>query len=440
MAEIRTRSTDGSDADNGSTWALAKATLTGAAAIDAAGDTIWVSQAHNESTAAAVTIALAGTLDQPVRVICVNDGADPPTAVADTAVVATTGNSNISLTGACYVYGIDFRVASGTNNATFSGSASNAQTYERCKFKLVGTGASGRINFGNTGSNAAHIRLLECEASLANTGQGFAVGASWLDIYGGRMLSGTAVATGLFKFPNGGRPGYLFVDGFDMTDAGAAMNLVTPNSSSQILAKFRSCRLPASWSGSPVNGTLTHGSRVELWNCDSADTNYRLWIETAAGSIRESAAVYVSGWSGSDTAHSHVFTANSSANEALNVLIGPDLFAGNATVGSSVTATVEIVTDGVTLTDAECWLEVMVMSTSGNPLGTWTSDHRASMVATAANQTSSSQGWTTTGLTSPVKQKLSVSFTPQEAGYVIGRVYLAKASTTVYVDPELRLS
>ena len=59
MATIYVRSTDGNNADNGSTWALAKATIAGAAAIDAAGDTVFVSDAHAESTAGAVTLTFA---------------------------------------------------------------------------------------------------------------------------------------------------------------------------------------------------------------------------------------------------------------------------------------------------------------------------------------------------------------------------------------------
>lgn len=37
MADLYVRSTDGSDTDNGTTWALAKAGLSGAAGIDAVG-------------------------------------------------------------------------------------------------------------------------------------------------------------------------------------------------------------------------------------------------------------------------------------------------------------------------------------------------------------------------------------------------------------------
>ncbi len=40
-------------------------------------------------------------------------------------------------------------------------------------------------------------------------------------------------------------------------------------------------------------------------------------------------------------------------------------------------------------------------------------------------------------MSNPRKQKLEVSITPQEAGYVQVQVYLTKSNYTVYVDPDL---
>jgi hypothetical protein len=57
MANLYVRSTDGNNSDNGTTWALAKATVAGVAAIDAAGDTIYLSQDHNETTASSVSLS-----------------------------------------------------------------------------------------------------------------------------------------------------------------------------------------------------------------------------------------------------------------------------------------------------------------------------------------------------------------------------------------------
>jgi hypothetical protein len=115
-------------------------------------------------------------------------------------------------------------------------------------------------------------------------------------------------------------------------------------------------------------------------------------------------------------------------------LISPEIYFYNTTVGSPVTVTVEVITNNVTLTNLDIWLDVMAMNTASSTLGSWTSSASA-LLSSATNLPSSSESWTTTGLTTPVRQKLSVTFTPQVVGDFIAIVRLARASTTVYVDP-----
>jgi hypothetical protein len=104
-----------------------------------------------------------------------------------------------------------------------------------------------------------------------------------------------------------------------------------------------------------------------------------------------------------------------------------------------VTVTVEVVTDNVTLNDQQAWIDVMAMNTTTSTLGTWTPD-ASLLLQSATNQPTSAEAWTTTGLTTPVKQKLAVTFTPQVAGDFIAIVRLARASTTVYVDPAVTVA
>lgn len=220
------------------------------------------------------------------------------------------------------------------------------------------------------------------------------------------------------------------------------MNLVTvggSNRSNQVI--IRDCKLPASWSGSLVTGTIARGERVEMYNCDSGDTNYRLQINDYCGAItQETVIVRTGGASDGTTPLAHRFATTANAAFPHLPLTGPEMVVWNDATGSSKTITVEIVTDNITLTDAECWLEIMYLGTSGVPLGSIAADVKADILGSAANQTSSSETWTTTGLTTPVKQKLSVTFTPQEKGFIHAVVKLAKASTTVYVDPKLTVS
>ena len=442
MANIYANSVDGNNADSGATWALAKADLTGAAAIDAAGDTIWVSDNHAESTAGAVTLNFAGTLASPMRLLCGDDSAEPPTALATTATVTTTAASNLIISAAgLYVYGISW--VSSAMLILCGSTTDSTQTYESCKFSLTATGSSGVLYTASANNNTYCIRLINCTFKFGSATNSPITFRGNVQVRGGSFDGATATPStnGVFALDTDRTAGSAVVDGFDFSVLGSTVNLVrgsSSKSSGKII--FRNCKLPASWSGSLMTATpAAPGQRYEMWNCDSTDTNYRIWIEEYSGSIKQSSAIYKDSFAGG-TKHSYIFASTANAEYPLILLQGPEFFADNATTGSSVTATVEIVTDNVTLKDDECWLEVMYMGTSGVPLGTWITDCKADVLATAANQTTSTESWTTTGLGTPVKQKLSVTFTPQEAGYVIGRVMLAKASTTVYVDPELKLS
>ena len=179
-----------------------------------------------------------------------------------------------------------------------------------------------------------------------------------------------------------------------------------------------------------------------MHNCDSGDTNYRLWAENYKGSIKsETTIVRTSGSSDGTTSLAWKMSTSANAEYPTIVLYSPERAIWNETTGSAKTLTVEIVHDsqgagsGSKFQDDEIWLEVMYLGTSGFPLGTWITDAKADVLATAANQADSSVTWTTTGLATPVKQALSVTFTPQEKGHFIYRIAMAKASKTCYVDP-----
>lgn len=446
MADIYVRSTDGSDADNGSTWALAKATLAGAAGIDAAGDSIWLSQAHAESSAAAQTIPFAGTKASPVRVIAGNDAAAPPTTTA-TASVSTTGASAITISGSAYFYGIAFSAGSGAVNAplTLNNVATNAdalEIFDTCSLASTATGSASWINVGANGaSNSEPSRTV-----WLNTDAKVSGAASSIDVYGdlqwrgGSILSGNGTTGKLFRAGSISRPPSVSVENVSFANLSASCPMVDATRAGKY--RFANCRLPASWTGGLITGTPTANFRAEMYGCDSADTNYRLWVEDYAGTITdETTLVRTGGATDGTTPISWEMVTTANANELVAPLVSPEMAVWNETTAASKTVTVEILHDSATnLTDAEIWLEVSYLGTSGVPLGSTASDHRATPLTTAADQTASTVAWTTTGMTSPNKQKLSVTFTPQEKGLFVGRVFLAKASKTVYVDCEMTVS
>jgi hypothetical protein len=454
MANFFVRSTDGSDSDNGTTWALARATLASASALESAGDVIYVSDAHAESTAGTQTIALAGTGTSPVRVLCGDDAAEPPTSLATTATVATTGTTNIVISGTCYVYGIAFTAGSGggSTNIHFGGSstAGDIQHYKNCDFILGGSGSSGRLELGSSGTGALAIRVLweNCDVKFAGTAQGIGEGGVDLIWQGGTILSGSAAVTSLFRAPvaaSGGRASRVLVQGVDFTNLSTTTNIFDA-ASTLTNGVLRNCRLPASWAGALVTGTLRPSQRFEMYNTDNGDTNYKLRIMDYAGSMdHETTIVRTGGASDGTTALSWKMASTANCNYPCVPLASPEIVKWNDSTGSK-TVTVEIVHDsqgagtGSDFQNDEISLHVQYLGTSGVPLALFASSAKADVLASAADITNSSETWTTTGLTTPVKQVLSVTFTAEEKGFVIAKVLLHKASKTVYVDPEMTIS
>ena len=423
------------------TWADATLTLAKVAAIDAAGDTIYVSQSHAESSASAQTIALAGTAANPVRVICGNDAAEPPTTTATTAAVTTTGNSSITLTGSGYYRGIKFAVGSGATGAgatlTFGGSNSS-MWLDSCAIELNTTSASQRIVVFPTANNGGVVSFNNCTFKFSNTGQGITPGRAFLMIDGCSIEAGSSAITTLFATTDSATQ-QVWVKHSDLSNMASSANLVVSGFSAAVKIDFINCKLPAAWSGGVVAGApASPAFRASMYNCDSGSTNYRLWIETYAGSIKsETTLVKTGGASDGTTPLSWKLTTTANANDYTAPLITDDMAIWIDSTGSSKTITVDILHDSATaLTDAEVWLEIDYLGSSSQPLGTPASDKRATVLTTAVDQNTSSATWTTTGMTNPNTQKLEITFTPQMKGFVYARVYLAKPSYTIYVDPK----
>jgi hypothetical protein len=449
MADLFLRSADGSDSDGGTTWALAKATIAGIEGVDSAGDHIFVADAHAESTASAITIDIAGTPASPSWILCVDDTGDPasPSTLATTGAISTTGASNMTINGSFYCYGIIFTCGS-TSSSTqllFTPSADSVQVYEQCDFILGSTNASARIVFSAVSSIESHVEWRNCDVKFGNISQGINHNGGSFKWIGGSVLSGITPTT-LFTATHSSRPGGLYIEGVDLTNLLFITNIFTASAATHDPVVIRNCKLPSSWNASLVTGTIgAPGNRYEMYNCDSADTNYRLWIEDYAGSIKsETTIVRTGGASDGTTPISWKMASSANAEYPVISLVSTEMVKWLDTTGSK-TVSVEIVHDsqgagtGSDLQNDEIWLEVQYLGTSGFPLGSFISSAKT-MLGTATDYTNSAETWTTAGLTTPVKQILSRTFTTAEKGFVHVKVHLGKASKTVYVDPELTVS
>lgn len=441
MAIIYVRSTDGSDVDPGTTWALAKATLAGAFAIAAAGDTIYVSQVHAETQASGITLTSPGTIASPVRVICGNDGATPPTALATTATISSTGASSAISFGAgfTYYYGITFSVADSTNPGNITVGSTNASRkniFERCVLKINGSNGSSRISFhgASAGNLKQEVWLIDSTFQFGQAAQGLIFNAGDFKWTGSASTTAGTVPTTLLLQPSTTLPARVLIRGVDLSPLGSS-NIINLAQTSNFEALIENCKLGSSFS--LVTGTIGGATYVTCVNNDSGDTNYKFERQSYQGNISHEIIIVRSGGSSNGVtpfSRKMVSSANTKFFDPLESI--PITFYNTST--GSITVEAEIVTDNVTLTDAEAWIEVSYPGTSGFPLYLVSSDRATNILTTPANQTTSTVTWTTTGLTTPVKQVLSVTFTPTKAGPIRARVMLAKASTTMYVD-QLRL-
>jgi hypothetical protein len=427
------------------TWADAAATGSAVDAIDTAGDRWLFDYRHSESTAGAVTLIVAGTPADPSQLLSVTQtGGAGISALTAGAVIATTGASTITMRGSFYAYGIKLQAGSSTSNASINMTNAGAeqQVYESCQFVLAGNNSGGRIAAG-WAATSVNVEWLGCDVSFSNASQAIAPSGKFV-WRGGSILSGSAspATTGLLV-PSNSRVSSALVDGVDLSNGGSGMNLIASSiGGGEFRAVFRNCKLPASWSGAMFAGAVGVSMRGELRSCSAGDVNYALWVEDYAGSIKhETTLVKTGGASDGTTPLSWVMASSANAEYPAIILRSPEIQKWNETTGSAITVTVDFLHDSATnLQDDEIWLEVEYLGTSGFPLAVFVDDAAADVIATPADQTTSAATWTTTGMSNPNEQKMSVTFTPQEKGLIIARVCVGLASKTVYIDPVLQVS
>jgi hypothetical protein len=397
----------------------------------AAGDRIFVSSNHAETSAAGLTFILPGTNVSPTYVLSVNDSAAPPTALATGASITVTGTNNASARGVGYVYGVNFNIGTGTNDAnlTVSDTDGSYLYLDNCRLRIVASGVNSRINFGvNTAANETASYLRNTTFRFANASQRCSHNQHRMVMEGGGIEAGGTAVTLLTSALSGID---LLFTGCDLSGLATAANISASGNAAIGKVTLRNCRMPVSWSGQLAAGDPTHQMLdLSMTSTDSNGGATRFQSRNYSGSVFSEGTVKRTG--GAATGWRMVTTAN--AEFPLLALSSPEIYFYNSTVGSPRTVTVEVLTDNVTLTDQQAWLDVMSMNTASQVLGTWTSD-ASLLLTTATNQPTSTDPWTTTGITTPVRQKLSVTFTPQVAGDFIAVVRLARASTTMYVDP-----
>ena len=452
MADIFLNSVDGNDADDGSTWALAKATLaTGIAAVDTTNQRVCMDSAHAE-TAASITYASPGTVAAPCQLLSVTQtGAAGISALtAGATFTANSGSTGMTFNGSYYAYGISFVLSTTSATGMFfgAGSSTDTITLDTCNISSTGSGSSSTINFGNQSTYGSKNVINNCTFRFGATGQRITYAGEVEINGGGWSASGTLNPTNVFEPQSTAKAAILTVNGFDFSNLNAAINLTKAQAGAKAI--FRNCKLPASWTGKPIaDANVKVGFRAEMYNCDSGSTNYKMWVRDAFGDAVADATVYNdAGATDGTTRLSWKITTTANIKYPCSAFVSPEIMIWNDTTGSAKTATVEIVHDGASaFTDTDVWLEVQYLGDSGDPKSSFVSDVAANVITTAAAQATSAASWTGDSGTGPNGSStwnqlklVSPSFTPQKKGYIIARVCMALPSKTIYVDPLITIA
>lgn len=430
--------TGGSNTSPYDTWAKAATTLTTAISGSAAGDDFWVASDHAESTAGAITLSFPGTATAPNRIMSVDRAGSTPPVGADVlagASVSSSGNTSITIGGSyIYMYGLTFNAGvGGTTTANLTLTQGGNRVYEACAFNIATTGASSRIINSFTDTKT---ECINCTVSFGSTSQGLNITTGnfhWRNKPGSTAITGATLPTTLAPNSSTSTLGTKNVfSGLDLSALGSGKTLIAAGSTGFDIIN---CKLDAAVTISGTPG-FNYNPGIRVLGSGSAGIVRREEIYLYQGTLTtETTIKRTAGASDGVTAYSWkiVTTANSKRTAPFETFDGA---IWNTTTGSAKTLTIHTVTDNVTLTDAEIWLEVEYLGSSATPVSTLITDANATVLTTAANQATSTEAWTTTGLGTPVYQKLEVTFTPQMAGLFRWKVRVAKASTTVYVCPK----
>lgn len=412
----------------------------------AAGDTLYVSNNHAETQAAAMTISPAnGTLILPLNVVCVVDTVAPPTTTASTATVSTTGSNSLMVGNtACYYYGVNFSSGSAANTSSLNLNSAGAQTnglsiFDTCNFTLGNTSTSSTFSITGSGTTfQPTIKLYNCNFVFGATGQSAAAenASEVFSMNGGGFALTGSVPTSLFK--KGGFFQKAFNAVFDGVDFSAITGtIIDPSAGGAFLileAMILNCKLGT---GVTILGT-GYEPQTKVWvhNSDSTNTNYRYALFEYDGSIvNENSIVFSGGASDGTTPISWNFTTNTNITFD-NPLYSDWIAVNNSLVSGTHTVTVQLTSNAV-LTNANMWLELECLQNASFPISTFVTT-KVPLLATPTGLSAGSGSWGGTAQT--FTYKIQATITPRMAGAIRARVVAAIPSATIYVNPTLNVS
>lgn len=429
MADLHVKSSAATPGAPFNSWATAAANL-GTVAGAAAGDRYLLSSAHSGSTTG-YNLSVPGTPSNPCQLLCGTEaGASGISALASSALETITGTT-FSVAGSLYAHGITWDFTSTSSGApNYASSNGSVQRYKDCTFRYTGAAGSPQFLFGTLSSGAASEMVME-NCKFRGPSANFNLGISrTVQIRGGSWESGGTAPTYVFNLAVGGKQTTLEVDGFDFTNIGNSTNIIGAIGEGSSVALLRRCKFGASWTGALVtSGQIKPGTKIEMYAFQIGSTLYDAWVEEYEGTVRSENTIKVS------SGFSYKAVTNANCKYPLGEL---EVFEAYSSLSAGVakTFTLNTLTDGITLTNADVILRAEYFDSAGSYLGAFVSSQPASPIASATNLPTNSAAWASAPGT-PVKQEASLTFTPAQAGFCIIKASVTKPSSTIYLDNTL---
>ena len=434
-----------SGANDGTSWTDAYTSIASAVSRSA-GDIVLVDDGHSETAAGALVLTFTGgNVTNPIYIFCVDKADD---SLSTGALIESNGSgaNALTLAGFLWVYGITWGWNFDLNFLTSSGD--DWQTYESCTFnqnRSAGGGEDIKFLGSETNQPGSRIWLKDCSFTADSTNWG---GMGWsgnrASVVHLQNCSFASVSPGTTAFWKGTTNRVPYNKAvIEDCDLSLFQNLVDASKNHSFDITFRRCSLSSSWSA--TTGTKQGPyQNIQIEACDDGTSKTKpivdIWWDSYYGTVKSTLAVYRTG--GADdgeqaNAYSWEMASNANAVEIYQPLVSPPI---------------------------AIWVDPDASISSATARGLFQSTRMDPQGTPAALTTDSGSTWNGSGV--GTKQEIEVtigdytltvyvasggtlnnddfwievSAPDQVGGPAIVRAFLAKPSTTVYIDPKLEVA
>lgn len=411
----------------------------------AAGDSVYIHNAHSESKNWGGTSFLYGsaTKTNPILIFCVDkDNAD---ALSIGAILYTIGAYNLYFYNWAYSYGVQYKSSANIRIGSVTSAGGWVVEANGAFMVFIGTG----LPIGFTGGGPASLDVINADIQItAFDGAigNFSGGGGRFSWKKGKFYAATGTVRNAAAVGNGSMI-MVFEDidfsELDSYSGGCSLvNNIVDQGAYDVL--FSRCKFP---DGNPYAFDIIEGTEVKLWggrirvhHCSVGNRYYDFLERTSDGQIEnENTIVRTGGANDGTIGQAWKMTSSALTKDSLWGLVSPPIHIWGD-YAAEKTFTVEGIWDSETnIQDDEIWMELEYPADNTSGLGE-VSRVKCAPLGTPADITASTVAWTTTGLTNPNKFKFAVTVTPGKKGPVTAKIVLAKPSTTVYIDPLITVS